>query len=349
VFIFFGRDSDNPWPTPPTPINVAVNPGCGADICFHGTNALAQFGTPVTSTNFDGVGPMDLVIGAQNNNAGMGRVYVILGGAQLSVPTGTVFTVPGASLDGFTVDPPTTGSFFGVGLTSVGSGTDGFGDLVITALGQTTGSVPGAAYFLTGQAHSGPGDGFVSPTNGTLALFATGNPSQFGGSVAALGDFNGDGFNDACVNHDFAAVNGGGNCNVYLGQADGFAGASSVLNYANNGIDNDWAFYVASGFNPGLGAIDPTLLVLGDLDRDGRGDLVLGSQGLGGAPGTTEVFYGDVGVGPRIRAGADMHFISGNQGNTAPAFVGDIDGDGFNDMAVFDTDTGTASRVTLLY
>jgi hypothetical protein len=350
VFIFLGRAANDPWPL--TPITVAANPGCGADICIHGTTASAVLGTPIFSTNFDGVGPMDLVIGVQNQGTRVGRVYILLGGAQFSVPTGTVLTLPGSALDGFVVDPPTIDSSFGASGAAVGSGTDALGDIVIGALGRTTGAVPGAAYFLAGQAHPGAGAGLVAATG--LTLFATGTPGGFAGSIAGLSDFDGDGFNDVCVNHDFATANGGGNCNVYLGQANGFAGASSVLNYANNGVDNDWAFYTASGFNPGLGAIDPKLLVIGDLDGDGRGDLALGSQSQGGAPpdsfvGTAELFYGDVDPVARIRVGADAHFPSADQGHTAPAFVGDVNGDGFNDLAVFDTDAGTASRLTLLY
>jgi hypothetical protein len=302
-------------------------------------------GGPVTSANFDGTGPMDIVISASNQGpVNTGRVYVVLGGSQLT--SGSIFTLPtGTVPNGFQIDPTTASSFFGSTVTGVGTGGDGFGDLVIGAAGRTTGAISGAAYFIPGRAHSGvAGLNAVSATVGTQ--FATGSPSQYALSLGSVGDFNGDTFNDVCVVHDFQTANGGGSCTLFLGQSlvsgGGFT-SSNTLEFVNDVGDNDWGFFSAQGFSAGLG-------LLGDLNNDGFGELLLGSQTTGGFNrGTGDLFYGRAGALARPRTDADMTFDTADQGHIAPAFVGDINGDGFKDMAMFDTDAGTTSKVTLLY
>jgi hypothetical protein len=342
VYIFFGRDSSHPWPSTFNPVK---SPGCGADLCLHGSVALGLFGNTVVATDFNGDHVMDVVVGAANANASAGRVYVLLGGAQLG---GGILNIPSDNPNGFIIDPPGTAQVFGANAAAVGNGADALGDLVVGASGVSS---PGAVFFLAGEAYPATipaTTGLVTPV-GALTSFATGTATDFGFPVAALGDFNGDGFNDVCVGHDYFAL--GGICNVYLGQTLGFAGASSLLVYNNDQVDNDWSTFAASGFHSSFGLI-------GDLDKDGTGELALGSKftvATPARPGTVELFYGGIGVSGRARSTADARFQTEGSGSLGASFVGDIDGDGFNDMAIYDSNAGPpapgtpASKLTLLH
>ncbi len=353
VFVFFGRTSDDPWPTS---ITVSASPGCGADICFHGAVASSSFGSAIGSTNFDGEGPTDLIIGARAHNATRGRTYVVLGGTQLDVPRGTIFDMPTSNPDGFVIDPPSSTRTFGVNVAGVGVGSDTRGDLVITALGTPNpGGVLGEAFFVTGEAHTGTG--LIPLAAGTPVAFANGAAFEFGNSMRALGDINGDGFSDVWVSTDF---NVNGHNHVYLGGASGFAGASALLLYSNDVGDNEWGTFVASGFHtelelrrplgdPADPDDPPDSLELNDLDGNGLGEIAVGSVTGNGVPGRVELFYADAGLGARARTNADALFVSTGNGNMNPSFVGDIDGDSFNDLAILDSGASITTRLTLLY
>jgi len=350
VFVFFGRAAGNDWPLAAISV-AAAGTACAADLCLHGSVAGAQFGTTVSSTDFDGDGELDLVIGAVGQ-APTGAVYVVLGGPQLATlganATVSMSSTPSPLLNGFLLTPPTAtaGQVFGSTVASVGVGSDAFGDLVIGAVGG--GVIDGAAYFKAGEGYPALTTGLVARTLG--AAFATGTAGDFGFPIASLGDFDG-AFDpgtpsvhsdDVCVGGDYLS---GGVCNVFLRQPNGFD-TGHKLTYTNDLLDNDWARFAANGFRSPFG-------LLGDLDKDGRSALALGSTFLSPRPGTVELFYGATGVGSRTRSKADAHFQTADQGHLGVNFVGDIDGDSFNDLILFDTEavvgSGTGSRLTLLH
>jgi hypothetical protein len=341
VFVFFGRDLTNPWPSSFT---VAASPGCGADICFHSSEASAALGSSLTATNFDGTGSADLVIGAQNRTANdatlrVGRVYVVLGGTQLAVPSGTIFQLPGASLNGFNIDPPSTASRnFGVNVAGVGVGADALGDLVITAVGRNSGgeTVNGEAFSVLGRAYTA-GSGLQAVSAGTA--FAVGTPNGFGNPMRAVGDINGDTLGDVWISTNFDL---NGVDPVYLGRTGGYSGVA-LLGFTNDVVDNEWATYVATGFSTELGR-------LGDLDGNSFDDVLVGSVFANGAPGTADLFYSDSTTGGRVRSLADVRITSSGNGQMTPSFVGDISGDGFRDVVILDSGPSLGTpHLTLLY
>jgi hypothetical protein len=112
--------------------------------------------------------------------------------------------------------------------------------------------------------------------------------------------------------------------------------------------DNDWGHFAADSFHSAFG-------LLGDLDKDNKSELALGSVFVSSPlrPGTVELFYGGTGVTSNTRSNADAHLKTASSGALGVNFVGDIDGDTFNDVLLFDTNaTGSnpaTPRVTLLY
>jgi hypothetical protein len=348
VFVFFGRPATTPWPAS---LTVAANPGCGADICFHSSETLTTLGSAVASTNFDGNGTADLIIGSQNRTLGstlrVGRAYVILGGPQLDVPSNTIFELPGPSLDGFTIDPTISTRNFGVSISPVGLGNDTLGDLVVGALGRSVEAVNGEAFYITGKAYPSGSSGLIAYTP-VAPPFAVGTPNLFGIAAGAVGDVNADGFGDVWLSTN---LDQDGVSPVFLGRSSGFSGVS-LFGYTNDVVDNQWGFYVARGFHPELGR-------LGDLDNNGFDDLFVGSlfntvNGPNGssvpAPGTADLFYSDATTQNRLRSSADARFSSSGNGQMTPSFVGDISGDGFRDIAVLDSGPALpATRLTLFY
>jgi hypothetical protein len=330
VFVFFGRSSTAEWDAL-APIALSASPGCGADLCFHSGEASAGLGASVTSTDFDGDGEPDLVMGANNRTADdatlrVGRVYVVLGGSQLAVSSGTSFTLPGATLNGFLISPPTSGSRnFGIHVAGIGTGADTRGDLVISATGRNAMAevINAEAFSVLGRAHGG-GSTFSAVSAGPS--FAVGPPNAFGNPTRALGDVNADGFGDVWISANFDL---NGVCPVYLGRSTGFSGVS-LFGFTNDVVDNDWGTYVATGFHTELGR-------LGDLDANGFDDVLVGAPFANGTAGTAEVFYSDASTQNRRRSGADANFDSSGNGQLTPGYVGDISGDGFRDIAILDS------------
>ncbi|MEY2932915.1 MAG: hypothetical protein RL033_3664, partial [Pseudomonadota bacterium] len=338
VYLFFGRPAGTPWPS-----SITVNAGgCGADVCLVGSAAGAFFGWDITGTDFNGDGTSDLVISARAASTGVGAVYVILGGTQLQVAAGTSINVPSGNPNGFVITPPASRTLFGHAVAAVGSGTDARGDLAISALGASGGN-PGALFFLNGEAYPGGSSGLIAPSASPMLEVTLGSGADFGSPVRAVGDFDGDALGDLALGRNFSAGGGLGSGELYLRNANVptfTSGPGFRFDFAATGVDNDYGSSIATGLNPSLGAV-------GDLDGDGLTELAIGSL-AGGTGGSLALFYGAETVVARVRSNADFTLTASATSLLIPNFVGDFDGDGFNDLAVVDGGAG-ADRVILLH
>ncbi len=345
VYVFFGR-STNSWPA-----SITVNPGgganCGADVCLVGSTASAFFGWDITGTDFNGDGVNDIVVGARASG-GVGAVYVILGGTQLQVTAGTSISVPSGNPNGFVLSPPASRSLFGHAIAAVGSGSDARGDLAISALG-TNGGNPAALLYMAGEAYPGGSSGLIAPSATPLVEVSVGSGADFATTVKAIGDFNGDNLRDLALGRNFSAGGGLGRAellrrrdNPTFSEGPGFR-----FEFSATGVDNDFGSYIATGHYS-----HPGLLSAGDLDGDGMTELAVGSTTgtdiANPVPGTLALFYGTPTLANRTRATADFGLTGGATSLLVPNFVGDFDGDGFNDLVVIDGGTGT-DRLLLLH
>jgi hypothetical protein len=234
-----------------------------------------------TTLDVNGDGFADLAVGAT------GATYVYLGSATGLPASPSVV-----------LDSPDGGVAPGVVVASAGDvDGDGFGDLAVGAAG---------AYRV--YVHLGSATGLAAMPSLSLAVPEA--AGQYGWSVASAGDVDGDGFADLVVGA-FAAMDDMGSAYVYLGSAIGLPASPSLTLAAPAGGQFGWS--VASA---------------GDVNGDGFADLAVGAYSanhayvyLGSATGLPTSPSQSI-MGPPLQFGASI------------ASAGDVDGDGFADLAV---------------
>ncbi len=339
VYLFFGRPTATPFPAS---CNTDL-PSCPADVVLDRPAGLAAFGIALSSSDFDGDGVNDIVISAVAVGSFAGEVYVVRGGAHLT--SGSTFVVERGNPmapPGFLLRPPSGVAGFGNDVAGLGGSVvgDARHDLVIGATGSTA-SPPANLVLVTGQAYAGPGLDLVASS--AMQVVATASRGRFA-IVASAGDVNGDGILDVA---SYLPVNGSaGQVEVYLGTATGFSAAQSFSLRNNTAMDPG-----LDGFGVYLGvARHPFLGNLGDLDRDMHADLLLGSDEVGMAPhGAAHLFYGSDTLTDRTRSEATPT-LAGADGPRHVGYVGDVDGDGFNDFAIGEpAANGGAGRLIIVY
>jgi hypothetical protein len=208
-----------------------------------------------------------------------------------------------------TVNGDRAGAEFGTSVAGVGDvDGDGRGDLIVGSRLEANGAISGA-----GAAH------VISGATGATLFKYQGDSSgeQFGVAVAGLGDVNGDGRPDYAIgarHEDNNGLTNSGSVHVY-------SGATGALLYTVNG---DTRFELFGSAVAGAG----------DVDGDGRPDLIVGSPGDNNtglsASGSARVISG--------ATGATLHTFNGLAAadgfGGAVAGAGDVDGDGRADLIV---------------
>ncbi len=345
VWILFGRPTTTPWPSTLT----LSTTSCGADVCLFGTEASGSLGWSLASAgDFDGDGRGDLAVGAFGGGGTAGKQYVVLGRAFTS---GTVFNLPDTAPtpmnpDAFVVSPPSGVLRLGVSSACPGDfrGADGRADLVIGASGNAAMSILGRVYTLAGRAYPSGMSGLVTIPSTDLTELGSGPGGTYGLVVRSIGDYDGNGRADIAV---YNTVSGSaGQVTVYLQGTSGFSSGSSfaVSNDAGNSTGDLMGNSIGIGIHPFLGRI-------GDFDADNQADLLLGSVERATSAGGVDVFYGTSTLGPRLRGAADLMLEPADAGTARFAsYVGDLNGDGFNDIVVGDPGfTSGAGRFLLIY
>ncbi|GEM_PF-4086925 len=271
----------------------------------------------------------DLVIGAPAANA----AFVVFGSAGVG-GSGTIDldTLNGAT--GFRIWGQPSNDMLGFTVASAGDvNDDGINDILFGS--PSSNGDQGIAYVIFGANGIGATGAFdinsIDGSNGLIIQSGNGTADQFAWRVAHIGDVNFDGVDDIAIGSLESSSNSSGSAYIFFGAAGIGSGTEGYI-YGNT-LDG------TSGFKT-KGLNDNNLLATsisgGDVNGDGIDDLILGSLTQ-----STYVVFGATGIG----AGGQFNLatLDGTNGYVAVlpiglavyvAEVGDLNDDGFSDVAV---------------
>lgn len=264
----------------------------------------------------NGDGYADAVIGAPNYSSGTGRVYIFVGGSGgISASAAT------------TIDSPDFKGNFGVSVASAGDvNGDGYGDVIVGANKVSTsgGSQAGRAYVFLGSSSG-------LPTTPSSTLDGSTANGQFGFSVAGVGDLNGDGYGDLLVGEPGAA-SGDGRATVFVGSASGTTTTGTPIASPSAGSGFGWSVAGA-----------------GDVNGDALGDAVVGAYNYGSGTGRAYVFAGGSSGLPSVPSTTIAAPASGGSFGASVAGAGDVNGDGYMDVAIGASQLSSASGAAYVF
>ncbi|MBX9736049.1 MAG: integrin alpha, partial [Phycisphaerales bacterium] len=267
------------------------------------------------------------------------------------------FSINLSSLDGnngFRLDGVAAGDLSGISVSSAGDiNGDGFDDLIIGAplADPIPESFPsGSSYIVFGKASGFSNQINLSSLDGNngFRLDGIGGSSYYathsGSSVSSAGDIDGDGFDDVIIGSPgFNRRYGDGYAFIVFGQESGFSATMALSDL--NGEDG---FRIQGRIVSSLGA---SVSGDGDINGDGFDDVLVGAPSRSEyREGYVVVVYGSTaGFSPVLRS-HNIHGeydISGDTGfvikgefpdirhsGVSVSVVGDINGDGYDDMVI---------------
>ncbi len=327
AYVFFGRAN------PTDQIDLAQQK---ADVEISGDAADDHLGASLAIGDINGDGKSDLILGAPQANVGdfpdAGKVYVIYGNLTANIAS------TAEKLAATTILGSQRSLFMGATLAAAtvyakGNAAD---DLLVGApgydavVGTTSLTDAGALMIFSG------GAGFsqiINLANTSPTYMVTGQSSGWQlGSSLAVGNFNGEGLADIAVGAPLASPNGiKGSGNVYLLTiaAEGVRSAPQAAS----------VILFGTGENDNLGS----QLAMGDLNGDGKNDLIIGAAGASAGAnrqgaGAVFVIYGGTTLQGRpadlsiYGAGAVQDQHPDALGSSLA--VGDFNGDGIADLAI---------------
>lgn len=279
---------------------------------------VGQTGYSVSGAgDVNGDGKADLIVGAPFAN--QGQAYVVYGG------NGTDVDLSRLSQDnqGFILQNAT--GFVGYSVSGVGDvNRDGKDDLIVGAPGANDNN--GQAYVVYGGSKQGDVDLSTLSINkqGFALIHGIG---QTGWSVAGAGDVNGDGKADMIVGAPFANDKNGQAYVVY----GGFEGDIDLSTLAGRG----------QGFvlRNGIGNTGYSVSGAGDVNGDGRDDVIVGAPWSNGEAGQAYVVYGGIAGNvdlSKLNTNNEGFVLTHGEGRTgfSVSSAGDINRDGRDDLLV---------------
>ncbi|MBL0108083.1 MAG: FG-GAP repeat protein [Ignavibacteria bacterium] len=280
-----------------------------ADVLLTGAAANDQYGSSVsTAGDMNGDGYSDLIIGADQNDAGgssAGRVYLYDYFMKNEI-------IPDLSMTG------ASGNRFGYSVSSAGDvNGDGYSDVIVGAFGYSSNT--GRAYIHFG------GPSMDNTEDVTMTGEAISN--FFGVSVSSAGDVNGDGFSDVIV--------GAYRYSSDTGRAYIYFGGTSMDNIADVTMTG-----VAEFTNFGI-----SVSSAGDVNGDSYSDVIVGAVGYSSSTGRAYIFLGGASMNNTadVTMTGETTF---NEFGESVSSAGDVNSDGYSDVIVgaagYSSSTGRA-------
>ncbi len=276
-----------------------------ADLTLNRENASDHFGKSATCAgDINGDGYKDVIVGAEGYDADgefeTGKAYIFWGGANMD-----------ATADR-TLSGETAFDYFGISAACAGDvNGDGFDDVIIGAyLNDETGTDAGKSYVYFG--------GENMDINVDIMNYGENNEDNFGFSVSAAGDMNGDGLDDYLVGANQNDNNGSNSGRAYL--------------FCNSitGRDVNDLFITGESSSSYLGY---SVSFAGDVNGDGDDDVIIGALGYSIGQGRAYIMYGrtDENNSPSIMMTGENN---GDYFGKSVSGAGDINGDGYDDVIV---------------
>ncbi len=179
---------------------------------------------------------------------------------------------------------------------------DGLADVMLSARGGST-ALPGQVWI-----HRGTSAGPSASISWTLS--PPGGSWQFGRDIAGVGDINSDGYDDVLIGEDERVL-------LFAGSASG-PSLSQILTEPTGAGATDFGGTVASA---------------GDVNNDGHNDVLVGAPASSAGAGTVWLYLGTP-TGLDTTPAARIDGATGGRMGTAAAGIGDVNGDGYDDIAV---------------
>lgn len=288
------------------------------------TRRLA-FAESAGAGDVNGDGYSDLVVGANNGNTA-GQAFVYLGGP------GGLPTTPNTTLNGLDTGVPTLAFGFQVA-SAKDVDLDGYDDVMISAVASPSRTQQHGVVFVY---RGGPSGLSTLPS---WTLYGTGGTyDSFGSSMIAT-YLDGDCYPDLVIGEARNILFGGnstGRVHVFLGSPSGPAAAADQVLLGPSGPQVSFGLQVTN---------------VGDINLDGHGDFAVGEPLVDNYTGTAWVYLGTEG-GVDDVPGLELAAPAGSAGGYfgwSQAGGGDVDRDGFADIAVGETDASSYEGRAHLY